>query len=117
MKPRFQADNDLRSSIRAGVLRREHSIDFQSALSALLDFLPDPEVLSLASLQGRILVSHDENTMPGHFSRFLEIGNRSLGVLIVPQGAPVGPVIESILTIWLASDAEEWEDRIAWLPL
>ena len=90
---------------------------FESALEALLDFLPDPEVLSLAALQGRILVSHDENTMPAHFNRLLESGSHSPGLLIVPQGAPVGPVIEGILLIWIATDAEEWTDRIAWLPL
>jgi hypothetical protein len=44
VKPRFQADNDLRSSIRIGVLRHEPSVDFQSALLARLDGIPDPEV-------------------------------------------------------------------------
>lgn len=116
MRPRFQADNDLRSSIRTGVVRREPSIDFQSALVAGLDGIPDPEVLRMAMVQGRILISHDESSMPGHFSDFLKGGNRSPGVLIVSQGAPVGKVIESILLVWIASEAEEWVDRIAWLP-
>jgi hypothetical protein len=48
VKPRLQADNDLRNSIRTGVLRREPAIDFQSALAARLDDIPDPEVLSKA---------------------------------------------------------------------
>jgi hypothetical protein len=50
--------------------------------------------------------------MPGHFRDFLMGGNRSPGVLIVPQGAPVGRVIESILLVWIASEAAEWVDRI-----
>ena len=66
--------------------------------------------------QGRILISHDENSMPGHFNDFLRSGNRCPGLLLVPQGVPVGRVIESILLVWLASDADEWVDRIAWLP-
>jgi hypothetical protein len=70
------------------VLRHEPSIDFQSAVAARLDGIPDPEVLRLAMVQGRILISHDENSMPGHFADFLNGGNRSPGVLIVPQGAP-----------------------------
>jgi hypothetical protein len=117
VKPRFQADNDLRSSIRVGVLRREPSIDFQSALTAGLDSVPDPEVLSRAAAQGRIVVSHDENSMPAHFAEFLNSGNHSPGVLMVPQGAPVDRVIESIVLIWIASDASEWIDRITWLPV
>ena len=47
---------------------------------------------------------------------FLAEGNRSPGVLIVPQQAATGAVIESVLLAWVASDAEEWQDRIAWLP-
>src|SRR5207248_1470518 len=52
----LEADNDLRSSIRTGVLRHEPFIDFQSALDAGLDGMPDPEVLRLAMVQSRILV-------------------------------------------------------------
>jgi hypothetical protein len=117
VRPRFQADNDLRSSIRTGVLRREPSIDFQSAYAASLDGVPDPDVLRMAMTQGRILISHDENSMPGHFADFLASGSRSPGVLMVPQGTPVGAVIGSVLLIWIGSEADEWIDRIVWLPL
>jgi hypothetical protein len=55
--------------------------------------------------------------MPGHFSDFVRGGSYSPGVLIVPQGASVGRVIESILLVWIASDANEWIDRIVWLPI
>jgi hypothetical protein len=114
---RFQADNDLRASIRTGVLRREPAIDFQSAHAASLDGIADPVVLRLTAAQGRILVSHDENSMPAHFKDFLRGGSRSPGVLMVPQNAPAGRVIESILLIWIASEAGEWTNRITWLPL
>jgi hypothetical protein len=117
VRPKFQADNDLRSSIRTGVLRHEPSTDFQSAIAARLDGVPDPEVLRLAMMQDRILVSHDENSIPGYFRDFVRGRNRSPGVLIEPQGTPVGRVIESILLVWVASEADEWVDRIAWLPV
>jgi hypothetical protein len=57
------------------------------------------KVLQLDSEQNRILVSHDEHSMAGHFRNFIGAGNRSPGLLIVPQHAPVGPVIASVLTI------------------
>ncbi|MEO5924036.1 MAG: DUF5615 family PIN-like protein [Bryobacteraceae bacterium] len=117
MKPRFQADNDLRNSIRLGVQRREPSIDFQSARAAGLEGLPDSSVLQLCAEQGRMLVTSDQNTMPLHFREFLSAGNRSPGVLIAPQGTQVAAVIESILLLWIASNEEEWQDRIVWLPL
>lgn len=90
---------------------------FRSAFAAGLNGITDPEVLRRAMIQNRILISHDENSMPGYFSDFVRAGTRSPGVLIVPRGAPVGRVIESILLVWIPSEPEEWIDRIAWLPI
>ena len=115
MKARFQAD--LRNSIRLGVLRREPSIEFASARQAQLDHVSDPDVLLFCAERDRLLVSHDENSMPSHFWAFIAAGHRSPGVLIVPQHVPTGEAIESLLLLWLASEAGEWGDRIAWLPL
>ena len=117
MKPRFQADNDLRSAIRSGVIRREPSVDFRSARDAFLDGVSDLDVLRLAMEQSRMLVSHDENSMRAHFREFLQSGNESPGLLLVPQGSSTGLVIESILLIWIASEASEWINRLTWLPL
>ena len=71
MKARFQADADLNAEIVAGVLRREPSIDFQTADEANLRRFPDPEVLALAAQENRILVTHDRRTMPRHFADFI----------------------------------------------
>lgn len=48
MKVRFQADADLNQIIVKAILRREPSIDFQTALAASLVGLDDNEVLTLA---------------------------------------------------------------------
>jgi hypothetical protein len=79
--------------------------------------VPDPEVLALAAAQDRILVSHDFQTMPRHFGDFLQAGNSSPGVILVPQRLPVGDAIEELVLIWTASDADEWQNRILRIPL
>lgn len=84
---RFQADADLNQTILLATVRRSPGLDFQSASDAGLAGLSDPEVLKLASEQGRILVTHDKKTMPHHFADFIQ-GFRSAGVLIVPQYLP-----------------------------
>ena len=113
---RFQADADLNFMIVRKTLRREPGIDFQSATAAELAGVPDPEVLARAAREGRILVSHDESTMPQHFADFIATQD-SAGVLIVSQELSLEVAVEELVLIWTASEAEEWINRISYLPL
>jgi predicted nuclease of predicted toxin-antitoxin system len=92
-------------------------MDFLSANDADLEGVPDPEVLAIAAEQDRILVSHDFQTMPRHFGEFLQARGSSPGVFLVQQYSPVGDVIEELVLVWAASDAEEWKNRILNIPL
>jgi hypothetical protein len=76
----------------------------------------DSEVLSIAADSERILVSHDRKTMPAHMARFLE-SRSSPGVILVSQDLDVGAAIEDLLIIWAATDAEEWRNRLGFVPL
>ena len=71
MKVLFQADADLNQMLLKATLRREPSIDFQTAYSAGLVALSDKQVLTIAVREGRILVTHDRKTMPKHFAEFI----------------------------------------------
>jgi len=113
---RYQADADLNQAIVTGVLRREPTIDFQTAFAAGLEGVKDPEVLAITAQQERILVSHDRKTMPSKFASFI-VSNQSSGVIIVSRKLPTEVIIEELLLIWAASSAEEWINRIAKLPL
>lgn len=116
MKVRFQADADFNAEIIAGVLRREPSIDFQTADEADLRRLPDPEVLALAAQESRILITHDRRTMPKHFADFI-LHHSSPGVFIIAQTVSIRVAIEELLLIWTASESEEWRNLIVELPL
>jgi hypothetical protein len=116
VKVRFLADADLNRAIVSGVLRREPSIDFLTAHAAGLRGMKDPKVLALAAEHERVLVSHDIGAMPAHFRKFRNSGRQSSGVFLIPQSLDVGTAIEELLLIWLASEASEWEDQLAWLP-
>ena len=117
MKIRFLADADLNKAIVSGLVRREPSIDFVTAHAGGLRGMSDSQVLALATRQQRVLVSHDVSTMPAQFQAFTAGGVRSPGVFLVPQRVDVGTAIESLLLIWLVSDAADWENRLEWLPL
>jgi hypothetical protein len=116
VRPRFLADADFNQRIVAGLRRRESSLDFLNARDGGVIGLPDPEVLSLAAQSGRILVSHDRRTMPGHFMRFRETRS-SPGLIIVPQDLDVGAAIEDVLLIWVATEAAEWVQQLGFVPV
>ncbi|MDZ7620563.1 MAG: hypothetical protein U1E05_26465 [Patescibacteria group bacterium] len=74
------------------------------------------EVLTLAATSERLLVTHDRKTMPAQFASFIA-SHRSAGVLVVPQAMPVMQVVEELILVWAATDAEEWVNRICVLPM
>lgn len=116
MKIKFQADADLDEDIVRGVLRRLPEIDFQTASEANLRGIPDENVLEIASRENRILVTHDRRTMPKHFAEFIQHQNCS-GVLIVSRKLEISSIIEEIILIWMASDAEEYINSIRQIPI
>ena len=116
MSVRFQADADLDQTIVTALLRREPSLDFQTASAAGLTARDDMEVLAIAARDGRILVSHDSRTMPHHFATFLST-QTSAEILIVPQHLTLAAVGEDLLLIWSASRPEECVNRLCYLPL
>jgi hypothetical protein len=113
---RFLADADFNHAIVKGCRRHEPAMDFLSANEAKLERVPDPDVLALAAEQDRILVTHDRQTMPLHFGEFLTAGRSSPGVFLVNQHTPIGEVIDALVLIWAASDADEWKNRIVNIP-
>ena len=54
--------------------------------------------------------------MPRHFTEFLKAGS-SPGLIIVSEDVDVGAAIEDLLLIWTASEAEEWRDKIGFVPI
>ncbi len=83
MRIRFQAEADLNRAILTGVIRKIPEIDFQSATTIPLDDLDDLSVLGLAAHQGRVLVSHDINTMESSFGEY--VGTHvSPGLVLIP---------------------------------
>ena len=116
MKIRFQADADLKHAILAGTLRRAASLDFRRAEAVPLAGLDDPAVLAAAAEDGRVLVSHDVNTMEWHFRAFIET-QTSPGLVLIPQGrVGVGQAIEGLVLLWEVLDAADLENRICLFP-
>jgi hypothetical protein len=116
MTLRFQADVHLNELILRAACRREPALDFHTAEAAGLGGLPDPKVLERAAEEGRVLVTHDLQTMPRHFAAFI-VTHQSAGLLLVPQSLPIVAAVDNLLLIWSTMRAEEWINLMWYLPL
>jgi len=116
MTLRFQADADFNEIILRATLRRKPALDFQTAEDAGLRGLNDPEVLAIAARDGRLLITHDQKTMPRHFGEFVST-ETSPGVLIVPQRLSISVAVDDLVLIWSTMDSDEWQNTIRFLPL
>jgi hypothetical protein len=115
MKLRFQANNDLDQRIVTATRRFGPLIDFQTASTLGLHGRSDREVLALAAAQGRVLVSHDKQTLPDEFNAFIA-GETSPGVIVISRKLSIGKAAEWLYLLWSASEAEEYLNLIYRLP-
>ena len=116
MRIRFLADADLKFQIVVAVRQLEPTIDFMSANEAGLAGIKDPQVLLYAAQQGRMLVTHDRDTMPRHFYSFIK-SHPSPGIVVIPQSFRISSVANDLVLMWAASKQEEWANQIVWVPV
>jgi hypothetical protein len=116
-RPRFLADHDLNEHIIDGVGRREPALEFIRARDVGLSDKPDSEVLAFAASNGLLVISHDVNTMPAQAYARIAASEPMRGLFMVRQTQPIAAVIDSLVLIWSASEAEEWRNQVRFLPL
>jgi hypothetical protein len=113
---RFLIDHDFNERILRGV-RSRADIDAVLARAVGLDDKPDPQLLSWAAAENRILVSHDLQTMPRFAIARVRGGESMPGLILVPQDLRIGEAIEELTMIARCSDQTEWGDMIVYIPL
>jgi hypothetical protein len=110
-------DENFDAKITAGVMNVLGHLDFVRAEDAGLRQTPDPIILEYAAQFGRLIVTHDVATMPGHAYERVDAGMRMPGVIIVPDQLQIGRAVEELSTLIGASFDNEWEGQVVFLPL
>ncbi len=87
------------------------------ARDAGLSRTPDPELLAWAAANGRLVLTHDVNTLVGYAYQRIESGQPVPGVFVVPQSLAVGRAIEDLVLVVECSEQEEWQVQVHYLPL
>jgi hypothetical protein len=77
----------------------------------------DPEVLEYAWHNRWLVVSHDVNTMKAHAEKRISDGDEIHGLFLAPQIRTTRVIANSLVLIWSASEFEEWQNRVVFLPI
>jgi hypothetical protein len=78
---------------------------------------PDPDILAWAAPAGRIVLTHDRNTMTGFASTRVTAGEPMPGLLVVDRQASLGQIPNDLEAMAAASEMDEWRDQIIFVPL
>jgi hypothetical protein len=114
---RFLADENLDNDILRGVQAKVADFDLIRVQDTEIYRADDPTVLAWAANENRILLTHDAKTMPDPAYKRVAAGLPMPGVFIIDDLAPIGDIIDELLTIIGASDAAEWANIVRYLPM
>lgn len=117
MKPRFLADENIDPDLVLGLRRQDDDVDIVRVQDVGLRTAEDPVILQWAADHGRILISHDRRTIPAFAAERLAAGLAMPGVILLRSTLPLTDAIQQLAVVAGASDAAEWVDQIAYLPL
>jgi hypothetical protein len=112
-------DENMPHAVREALRRLEPLLDVQvmgETGSPPLE-TEDLDLLAWLQREGRILVTRNRRTMPTHYANFLEADGHIPGILMVAEDFSIAQLVDDLFLIWSASEAEEWRDRLIYLPL
>jgi hypothetical protein len=114
---RLASDVDVRGEIVRGIRRHSPQIDLVCVHDALPETTPDPDVLSWAANENRVLITNDRNTMVGSAYARVAAGSPLPGLIVTTNRQSIGSAIDDILLIAEYMTEEEIAGQIVvYLP-
>jgi predicted nuclease of predicted toxin-antitoxin system len=115
---RLATDEGFNRNVYKGLLRRVPDLDIVSVHDAGLRGAADPDILAWAASEGRILLTHDRETMIGFAYERVHAGLPMPGVFVITDNHEhIGQMIEDILIPACCSEQHEWRDQVQFLPI
>ena len=114
---RLLTDENFNNQTVRGILRRRPEIDIIRVQDVGLSTTDDRIILEWAAQQGRVLLTHDVETMTRYAYERVLAGLKMPGVFEISRSVPVGLAIEEIILITEGSFEGEWEGQVQYLPL
>lgn len=114
---RLLADENFNGDIVRGLLLRQPDLDIVRVQDVGLASADDPDILTWAAENNRILLTHDRASVPDHAYERVAAGQPMSGVFILSDRFPVGQAIQEILLMVACSEQAEWVGRAVHVPL
>jgi len=77
----------------------------------------DPEILCWCEEHNFALVTNNRTSMPVHLIDHIKQGRHVLGIFVLNPNLSIGQNLEELILIALASEENEYQNRIVHLPL
>jgi hypothetical protein len=103
--------------IRRGLSRRVSNLDLVRALDVRLARVDDPVLLEWAAAEGRILQTHDVNTMPMFAYDCVRADFTMAGVFLISSSMRIGRAIDELTFVIEGSSQDDWKDFVMYFPL
>ncbi len=113
----FLADENFNNVILRGLRRRLPTIDVVRVQDVGLLGAEDPSILEWAAGEGRIILTHDVNTMTAHILERMNRGLATHGIIEVSRKLSMASILDDLCLLAEAAGPEDFEDPIRYLPL
>ncbi|MFO0965533.1 MAG: DUF5615 family PIN-like protein [Gemmataceae bacterium] len=111
------SDENFDGHILRGLLQRCSELDIVRVQDVGLASTPDEDILAWAAAEGRVLLTHDRETMPS-FAYVRVTGGESMArVFLVSDQMPIGQAIDEIILAAECLAAEECVNLVRFFPL
>ena len=114
---RLLADQNFNERIVRGLVRLQPALDVLHVRDIGLSAAADPVILERAAADGRVLLTHDRQTVPAFAYGRVSAGEPMPGVFLVSKMLPIGQAIEEILLAIQCMSPEECKDLVKYFPM
>jgi hypothetical protein len=116
---RYLLDENVNPILRSALLSRDANLTVWQVgmLGAPKLGTPDAQILIWCEENEFILVTKNRKSMPVHLEEHLALGRHASGILTLSENMSVGETVDELILIASASELEEYQDLILYLPI
>jgi hypothetical protein len=113
----FLADENFDGRIVRGLLLREPELDIVRVQDVGLLKSADESILAWAAEHGRVVLTHDVNTMSDFAFQRVFAGLPMPGICEVPKWLGIGRAVDDLLLLAACSEPGDLDSQVQYLPI